>query len=253
MKKVLISLQEYGLSPSESLVYITLLQLGPSSVLDISRKAKLNRATTHLNISSLIERGLATQIQKGNKRAIIAEPPEKISYLIEQEKSTISRKESGLNNVIESIYDEIDKVKENTSSQVKYYEGVRAVQRVYNDILTSPTIKAYVSPEQIWEKLPDNYNSFPEAMKKGLYMQDIVSKDKYQKLFEDTYTNMKGIDFKFLPENSKLKSMDYLIYRDSIAIIQPTKNNNISAIVIKNEGLAINSTILFDLLWNILK
>jgi len=252
MKKVLISLQEYGLSPTESLIYLSLLQSGSSSVLDISRKTKLNRATVHLNIASLINLGLANQVQKGNKRAIIAEPPERISYLIDQEKTKTKRKEDNLKSVIESIYDTVDNIKENTTSQVKYYEGVKAVQRVYNDILTSDEVSAYVSPEQIWEKLPDNYYLFPKALGKGMKLRDIVSKDKYYDLFVDTYSKMDGIEFKFLSSDSKLKSMDYLIYRDSIAIIQPTEKNNISAIVIKNEGLSLNSKVLFDVMWNII-
>ncbi|MFS8130695.1 MAG: TrmB family transcriptional regulator [Candidatus Dojkabacteria bacterium] len=252
MKKALISLQEYGLTPTESLIYLNLLERGPSTVLDISRKTKLNRSTVHLNIEELINRGLAFQIQRGNKRVIIAEPPEKISSLVEQEKFKIKRKEENLKNVVESIYDEIDNVKENTTSQVKYYEGVKAVQRVYNDILTSKEVCAYVSPEQIWERLPENYHLFPEAMAKGLKLRDIVSKDKHYDLFVSTYSNNPGIEFKFLPEDSKLKSMDYLIYSDSIAIIQPNAKGGITAIVIQNEGLSINSKILFDVMWNIL-
>lgn len=252
MKKTLISLQEYGLSPAESLIYMNLLQSGTSTVLELSRKTKLNRSTVHLNVTSLISLGLVTQMQRGNKRVIIAEPPEKITYLLDQEKSKLERKTNNLQNVITTIYDDIDNVKENTTAQVKYYEGVKAVQRVYDDILTSKEVSAYVSPEQIWEKLPDNYYSFPKALAKGLKLRDIVSKDKHYELFVDTYTNMEGIEFKFLPENSKLQSMDYLIYRDSIAIIQPTQKNNISAIVINNKGLSLNSRILFDVMWEIL-
>lgn len=252
MNKNLLSLQEYGLSSVESLVYLTLLENGISTILDISRKTKLNRATVHLNVASLIHLGLVTELQRGNKRAVIAEPPERLTYLIDQEKSKTKRKEDNLKNVIDSIYDTVDHIKENTTSQVKYYEGVKAVQRVYNDILISREVSAYVSPEQIWEKLPDNYHLFPKAMAQGLQLRDIVSKDKHYDLFVKTYSNMPGIEFKFLPEKSKLKSMDYLIYRDSVAIIQPTEKGGISAIVIKNEGLSLNSKILFDVMWNIL-
>ncbi|MEP7103799.1 MAG: helix-turn-helix domain-containing protein [Candidatus Dojkabacteria bacterium] len=249
MGKIEISLQEYGLSDVESKLYFALLKGGASTVIDLAKRTALNRATAHINLKSLIELGLASELHKGNKRVIIAEPPEKLSYLVEQEKWKLKRKEDNLKDVVGSIYDMVDNVKENTFSQVKYYEGKKAVSKLYDEILKSKEIRSYANTEEITKIFPENFDLFINYAKQKGELWDLLISNPHS----EQYINLKDIPkyhLKYFPENMSFEPCDYLIYEDKIATIYGERKPY--AIVIKNELLAKNALNIHKLLWNLL-
>jgi amidophosphoribosyltransferase len=56
------NLKNLGLSDNEAKVYLSMLELGPSSVLEISAKAGVNRPTTYVQIETLKKMGLVSQV-----------------------------------------------------------------------------------------------------------------------------------------------------------------------------------------------
>ena len=56
-----------GLSDKEADVYLAALQLGYSSVQEISQKANINRTTAYTHIKNLISRGLLNATEKNGK------------------------------------------------------------------------------------------------------------------------------------------------------------------------------------------
>lgn len=85
MKDLITRLAEYGLSEKESLVYLAMLELGPASVQDIAKKAGVNRATTYVMLEALKRRGLMSTFEKGKKTMFVAESPDRLKHLSEQE------------------------------------------------------------------------------------------------------------------------------------------------------------------------
>src|ERR671930_2473426 len=58
---VTIDLTPFGFTPTESLVYVTLLRLGPSTGYAVARAARLARANAYSALEGLVTRGAATR------------------------------------------------------------------------------------------------------------------------------------------------------------------------------------------------
>lgn len=96
-----------GLSDKEADVYLAALQLGYSSVQEISQKANINRTTVYTHIKNLISRGLLSATEKNGKIFYVAERPEKLQYIYEQQENEIKRRRQMLDQImpkLESIY-----------------------------------------------------------------------------------------------------------------------------------------------------
>lgn len=67
-----------GLVEKEASVYVTLLQLGESSVYDIAKKSGLKRPTVYVVLEELIQKGFAFRSPKRIKQLFLARSPEEI-------------------------------------------------------------------------------------------------------------------------------------------------------------------------------
>ncbi len=79
-------LQDIGLNEKEAAVYLSLLAVDNSSVLDLSKKTNINRSTTYVVLESLAKKGLVSETTVGKKTHYQAEPPERLETFIEQRK-----------------------------------------------------------------------------------------------------------------------------------------------------------------------
>jgi sugar-specific transcriptional regulator TrmB len=66
---VALDLTPFGFTPTESLVYTTLLRLGPSTGYAVARGARLARANAYGALESLVARGAATRTPPPNRPA----------------------------------------------------------------------------------------------------------------------------------------------------------------------------------------
>lgn len=253
MSKIESFLEQYGLTEYESQSYIGLLKRGPSSIMDLSKFNAINRSTTHIAISSLINKGIVTQSNLGGRRVVIAEPPEKLSILIENEKNELTRKENSLSELVSSIHDMIQNVKETTSTQVKYYEGHKAIAKVYDEILKSSELRSYYQPLKLLDGFPENFQKFMNAGMDGhIELWDIQPVTSLGNYHMEMYSTLPNFHFKFFPKGIQFNAMDYLIYKDHIAIVNAESKYKLTCIIIENKFLYENSKVLFDLMWRLL-
>ena len=71
-------LQKIGLSANEATVYLASLEMGPSTILELSKQSKIKRPTTHFVMEGFIKKGLASSFEKGKKRYFVVESPERL-------------------------------------------------------------------------------------------------------------------------------------------------------------------------------
>src|SRR5437867_12599289 len=64
-----LNLTPFGFTPTESLVYATLLRLGPSTGYAVARGARLARANAYGALEGLVSRGAATRTPPPNRPA----------------------------------------------------------------------------------------------------------------------------------------------------------------------------------------
>lgn len=127
MKDLKEFLAEYGLSDKESSVYLSMLELGPSSVQDIAKKSGVNRATTYVMIESLKRRGLISTFEKGKKTMFVAESPERLKRIIEKEMNLVKEKEDRLKEALPSFL-ALFNSSAHEKPVVKYFEGDEGVK-----------------------------------------------------------------------------------------------------------------------------
>jgi predicted DNA-binding transcriptional regulator len=78
MKDISPILKSLGFLESEIKTYLTALALGPSTVIDLTKRAQLSRQAIYVAIESLTERGIMSSTLVGKKRFYSAERPEKL-------------------------------------------------------------------------------------------------------------------------------------------------------------------------------
>ncbi len=156
-EKIQEILTKIGLSANEAKVFLVLLQLGRGSVTQITRKAGLNRTTGYDILDNLVTKGLASISGKEPKQEYVAESPDKVVFLLEQEINQKAEQLKKIKNILPEI-----KSLHNVAGRpkVRFYEGVQGLKDVYEDTLTShEEIRAYATYDDMQGALP---GYFPE-------------------------------------------------------------------------------------------
>lgn len=154
---LLQALLTLGFSDKEASVYLALLQLGKGTVSEIGRKAQINRTTGYDILDSLVSRGLARISGKEPKQEYVAEPPDKILKLLEEQTKRDQEQLQAAKQIVpqlKSIHNQEGR------PQVRFYEGKEGLEAVYEDTLTAKeTILAYANVDDMHKALP---NYFPK-------------------------------------------------------------------------------------------
>jgi sugar-specific transcriptional regulator TrmB len=128
------TLQKMGLSVKEARVYLASLALGASPVQKISGAAKVNRATTYVMIESLTERGLMGSFEKGKKTLFVAQPPEHLQHLLDQEDENVKKKKALLMEIMPELRSIISYAGE--KPRVTLYEGKNGLREIHEDLIS---------------------------------------------------------------------------------------------------------------------
>ncbi len=147
-------LLEIGFAEKEAGVYLALLELGPSVVSEISRKAGINRTTGYDILELLCAKGLVNALGEGKIKKYAAEEPQKMIALA-QEKFEQTQKQF---EAVKKLLPELNSIFNKTEKpKVKFYEGKEGLKEVYEDTLSSKEllIRGYSCAEPMNQSLPD--------------------------------------------------------------------------------------------------
>ena len=125
--KLLTSL---GLSGSETRVYLASLKLGPNSVQEIAKKARLSRTATYDAIKSLQDHGLISTYETGKKRYFAAEDPEHAVAHFRDEINSMNKQLEALNRALP----EFKMIAGGERPSVRFYEGKEAIFAAFHDV-----------------------------------------------------------------------------------------------------------------------
>lgn len=146
-------LEQIGLTPTESKVYLALLELGESKVGDILDRAKLNSGRIYDVLNSLKNRGLISSITKGSVKYFIPSPPDRVRELLKEKIKIVEKEQKDFENILPELSKRFEKLKLKTNVEV--FLGVDGLKAAYSIFLK-------------------------EGEKdKNLYIQGIISKEKY--------------------------------------------------------------------------
>lgn len=168
-----LELRKLGLTEKQSLVYLTALELGYTSIQKIAQKAKISRPTTYETVKSLKQKGLISESKNGNKRYFTAESPDKLLGILKIEKKEIEEKEREFLRIISALK---SKYFLGDKSEIKTYKGKIEIDSLFKDFSTTQSKKIYIliNNEKIWPL--KNRKSAYQKITKRLGKVEIIEK-----------------------------------------------------------------------------
>lgn len=238
-------LQQFGLTPKQSLVYLAALKLGTTTPIAIAVTARLNRSTTYVILRELAEQGLIMQSERSNKKTFTAVPPERLVSLMEFR----AKQYTQMADKARKILPELKSIMNNDvkTPKVQIYEGKKGIQSAYEDTLTSSeTIKAYASVDDSENTLPGYFpDYYKRRTKKKIHIDAIFPKTQMAIALHkrDQQENRTSL---LVPPDMYQFSPEINIYDDKIAFFSWRDQ---FAMIIASESLAEAQKKIFSLAW----
>lgn len=165
---MLDTLVRFGLPEKEARTYLSLLELGPSSVSELAKRSRVSRTNTYHLLNALLARGLVSSHDKSTKIIFSAEPPERLVQILEAEADAAQR----LYRDAKEALPEFKSIHNTTDGKlsVRFYEGVEGIISAYEDTLKAHTeILGYASVEDQHSFFPGYFPAYyVRRTKKGI-------------------------------------------------------------------------------------
>lgn len=156
------------ISGTEFKVYETLLELGVSSALEISKYLSIPRSTVHHALKKLIDKNLVKKSENISKK-YKAESPQRIGMMFDEAYEEQTNKLSNLVKLKKDLDSFVDKLLKNKefTPPVKFYLGRNNIIKAYKKMLSSTkTIKTYANAEWVTKEIPEIRKGYLEMVKK---------------------------------------------------------------------------------------
>ncbi len=222
MNKLYKELKTFGLTEHESLIYMTLLEIGEANIAQLTKKSGVNRSTVYLTIDSLREKGLISAIKK-RKTFFYAEDPRKMIDKLEEKKALLNK---AMPRFL-AAFALLDK-----KPDIRYFEGEEGIKEIYKDILRTPNQEMLSWYSNEYKEFFDESFFFdyfiPERKKNKIWLRTIYPEDEsMRKLASDNASQLRQTRFianeKFkiecelcLYENNKI---GIISYKDRLGVI----------------------------------
>lgn len=135
MDSVKRDLQRIGFTKNEADVYLALLQLGCAMAGDVAKAAQVKRTTTYDVLRDLMQKGLATGVQKQGECQYMVEAPERLQSLLYMQYQDVKRRRKLADQLMTRL-----QVFYNAGAHkpaIRYVEsiqGLRTMQREYEEL-----------------------------------------------------------------------------------------------------------------------
>ncbi len=234
-------LVELGLTDSEAIIYLALLEQGSSLVGPIIKKTGLHRATTYQILERLKEKGLVSSIIVEKKQHFSAISPKEFSTLLQE-------KEERFMEILPRLLLKESLAKE--SQQVTVYSGVKGLRTVFDQMLDEIAVGgAYYDfgVSGTFKEVMGSYFYTWQKKKKEKHMRPRVIFNKSVRETKPELIKEYVGEYRFHPEDFTSMT-DTFIYNDTVVLVIWTAKPPV-AIVIKNKENAQSYRNQFLLMW----
>lgn len=249
--ELLAFLQRFGLSEGEGVLYLKLLEIGPSTVLKLSKQCKIKRSTVHVKIEELLQKGLVTESRQGGRRLIVAESPDRLEGILEHRKNELLKLEQHLPKFIQRIHQrtEIANNGGEYDVAVRYYEGEEAVKGVYKEFLKTEKLLTFVNLDKVLNTFHWNDDLFSKALLENTSIEiwEIVEAS------EDAKQSVKISQRRhhcYISKEMSFPGFDFLIAEEAVALVDVNKKNP-SAVVISSQTISKGLSAIHSMIWRI--
>lgn len=236
-------LQTLGLNQKEASVFLACLELGPSTISDIARRADIKRTTVYNLIDPLLQKNILSKIPHKKSVLYRAEPPRHILTQLEERR----RKFEHLLPQLESLYQS-----QGTKPRVQFHEGKEGIIKTYNEIFsTVHKIYAIGSMKDICSVVDRStiVNLFGLLRKNGGKIYELLDNSEETKEYISAdYHKGLGTN-KILPDDFEI-AIDMMIYKDTVAFFSL---KSLIVVVIKDAAIAKSQLQYFKFIWKHIK
>lgn len=233
-------LKEAGLLPSESTVYLYLLESGLATPPLIAKGTRIARTNCYHILQSLKGKGLIEEHAQGKRKAYLASDPEAIARSLERKKEAINR----LLPDLRALY-----TTQKNKPKIRFYDGLEQIKEIYLQTLSAEEVFGLGSTKQLTELAPDFFAHYLEELqKRKIVFNDILSHPSKEKSGPQMQSVLKGLyEARYFSAEHRDFPTDILIWEDNIALI--TLEKPIFGTVLTNSLLAKTFRIIFSNLW----
>lgn len=260
MKKVTDYLQKIGLSELEAKLYQGLLEVGATTVMELANHVGIKRITAHFNVERLIEMGLVSETRKGARRQIVAEGADRLEALIHKREEELKGLKTQFPMVAELFTKLAPGDKSSKDVTVSFYEGKKAVWRVYEDMLRSTEVYSFINIDKFYAVFPETEeylkNAFIKNPDRKLWAIAIDTPLAHE-IEEDEKDDYPNYFSKYIPVGSKnpisnfANLVEYQIFDGKVVIIQ-SDIQSVSATVIHSPIIYSSFKSLHNYIWSML-
>ena len=234
-------LLEIGLNEKEVKVYLSSLELGQSTVQNISKKSGINRATSYFIIDALMKRGLMSSFHKGKKQYFVAADPDQLLLILNKESEEIEKKKNEIKKLIPQLQSLNNK--QQGRPVVRYFEGKEGVSSMVEEVFREARGLVYMAysvdavgdiftekDKEHWRKIRVDKNMPVRAIytkKEGKL--GIIPKSEHWKV----------------PSNKFPISCDIAVFNDKVRIA--SLKNRLVGIIIEDKEIATSMKALMNL------
>lgn len=251
MDIVIQTLKSLDLSDKEIDVYLAILELGsvPASV--IGKRTGIVRSTTQYTCQQLTQKGLLRSITRGNTFLYSAESPEKLVYLLDQQKKDLEVKEDNVKRIIGDLKKRMNpKI---LLPRVQFIEGEDNMISLYREMLDQkePIYNAFLKRDNITDKFGRfmDRQFVPQRIQRGI-RAFVLLNDESEGAEEALRTDKESKRVTLLvPTKDFPFDADIDLYGNKVAFYSYRKND-LTGVIIENQYIRSSMFSLFKMAWD---
>lgn len=242
-------LTKLGLTSEEADIYLSLLNFGSQTAIQISKNTKVKRTYVYKIIQGLILKNLAIKTQKDKTTVFSPLGPDHLLSLASQKKQEAELAEKSLENIINSLKSFY--VASQDKPVVTIYEGIDGIKKIYEEtIKESQTIYAVLQTSEVEPTLRDWLkNSYSKRRSdQGIEAKVILSSGKLSAEYNSRNAQTKR-EVREVPNAKFPFTHEIDIFGSKIAFINYKKGEPLIGVLIDHKQISTTMKAWFDLAW----
>lgn len=234
-------LRAFGFDAKESRVYLAGLELGPTTVLELSRRTQLARTTLYPILEDLRQRGFFRLGKTKRGSVYVAEPPSVLERQLQERTVEFASVLPQLTALRGTVHE---------GAGVSLYEGSEGFRQLWQKIFRSGVKEYYIltSGVGLLEFVKEPYlvdRIIAERIKRGIHSKQlIVDSMTARKIIAKDHEEFR--ESRLLPRGTTLPAT-ILIFGEEVAFMTTRRENTM--VLIASGETAVSLRTLFDLLW----
>lgn len=237
--------QNLGTNEKEMQAFLKMLELGAQPVSVIAKYMNIPRSSMYVTLEKLKKLQLIEEFERNGITYVKCIPVREIADILKTRERTIEQTLRELEKTLPELEQLENKL--SITPTVRFYEGKKAVMKMYEEVIRENGFVAFFNPVSVLALMPEYYYKVGDMLKKnkGRAKEFLVpgpEAERYKKRFTSPFHQIK-----FLPKSTLFYS-DTLLCRDTIYMIS-YGDKTVSGTGVRNSALAQTQRVIFETLW----